>query len=71
MSKKATAPGAEAGAAAPAATTDTSAATTNVHTSAPPAHPPTADYPPDEYTGLGGEYVRDPVTGIRTRATPA
>ena len=71
MSKKATAPGAEAGAAAPAATTDNSAATTNVHTSAQPAHPPMVDYPPDEYTGLGGEYVRDPVTGIRTRATPA
>lgn len=25
-----------------------------------------ATWPPDQYTGLGGTYLRDPVTGVRT-----
>ncbi|MNV55220.1 hypothetical protein D3C71_1474470 [compost metagenome] len=71
MIKKATAPGAEAGAAAPAA-----AITTPVHTSAPakptkPAHhQPTAPRPRDEFTGQGGTYQRDPATGVRTKVPP-
>ena len=27
---------------------------------------PPGGWPPDEYTGIGGCYVRDPVTGVRT-----
>lgn len=66
MSKR-TAATAAAGAAAPTTdTTDTTDTTAPVHTPAQPA-----DHPPDEFTGLGGDYVRDPVTGIRSRATPA
>jgi hypothetical protein len=42
------------------------------HTSAPPAlSARPVDDPPDEFTGLGGDYIRDPVTGVRTRAAPA
>ncbi len=37
-----------------------------VHTSAQ-AGPP---WPRDEYTGLGGRYIRDPATGQRTRVPP-
>lgn len=29
---------------------------------------PPGGWPPDEYTGLGGNYVRDPYTGIRRPA---
>lgn len=47
---------------APAATHSADAA---VHTPAPP----TAEWPRDEYTGLGGQYVRDPVTGVRRPAS--
>ncbi|WP_156362480.1 hypothetical protein [Xylophilus sp. Leaf220] len=29
-------------------------------------------HPPDDYTGIGGRYIRDPETGVRTRiADPA
>lgn len=54
-----------------------------VHTSAqqpkatkpakPEAHLPRTLSARDEYTGQGGQYVRDPVTGIRTKvpAIPA
>ena len=73
MSKKATAPGADAGAAAPA-TTSTAAP---VHTSAQkapkanPLHQPTPRRPRDEHTGMGGTYTRDPETGQRTPVKPA
>lgn len=40
----------------------------DVQASAPPTAP--TDWPPDEFTGLGGDYVRDPVTGVRTRVPP-
>lgn len=30
--------------------------------------PATADWPRDEYTGIGGDYIRDPITGLRTPA---
>lgn len=56
MSKRTAAPAA-AGAAAPKAPP-----ATTVHTYAPP--------PRDEYTGIGGSYTRDPVTGVRTRVLP-
>jgi hypothetical protein len=29
---------------------------------------PAGGWPPDEYTGIGGNYVRDPVTGLRSPA---
>lgn len=32
---------------------------------------PEGGWPADEFTGLGGSYVRDPITGVRTRAEPA
>ncbi len=59
---KRTAPQAAAGAALPA-TSDQAAPTAPVQASA--AH---QDWPRDQYTGIGGDYVRDPVTGIRTPA---
>lgn len=62
MSKR-TAALAAAGAAAPAPQSPTATA---VHTSAQP----TAPRPRDEYTGIGGNYTRDPVTGKRTRVPP-
>lgn len=73
MSNKAIAPGAKAGAAAPA----TNSTAAPVHTSAQkapkanPLHQPTPRRPRDEYTGQGGTYTRDPVTGQRTRVEPA
>lgn len=45
-------------------TTPAPADATTVQASAPPA--PTSTHPRDEYTGLGGVYMRDPVTGVRT-----
>lgn len=39
-----------------------------VQTPAPPAS--RTDWPADAFTGLGGDYVRDPVTGVRTRVPP-
>lgn len=32
---------------------------------------PEGGWPADEYTGKGGDYVRDPFTGIRSPAVPA
>lgn len=32
---------------------------------------PDGGWPADEYTGKGGDYVRDPFTGIRSPAVPA
>jgi hypothetical protein len=29
---------------------------------------PEGGWPPDEFTGKGGNYVRDPFTGVRSRA---
>lgn len=31
---------------------------------------PDGGWPADEFTGLGGDYVRDPYTGIRRKASP-
>lgn len=31
---------------------------------------PEGGWPADEFTGLGGDYVRDPYTGVRSRANP-
>lgn len=59
MSKRATAPAAVAGAAAPATVP-----------AKPAHHHPTAPRPRDQYTGKGGTYHRDPVTGERTPVTP-
>lgn len=59
MSKQRPAAPAAAGAAASAPQASTAPA---VHTYAP--------HPRDEFTGLGGSYLRDPVTGVRTRVPP-
>lgn len=32
-----------------------------------PMQEPDGGWPPDEFTGVGGSYVRDPFTGVRTR----
>ena len=32
---------------------------------------PEGGWPADEFTGLGGDYVRDPLTGKRSPAVPA
>ena len=61
MSKKATAPAAEAGAAAPA---------TPPQATKPALHQPTPRRPRDAYTGQGGSYTRDPATGERTPVPP-
>ena len=58
MSKR-TAVTAEAGA---VASTSDAPVTPTVH--------PEAGWPPDEFTGIGGTYVRDPVTGVRTPVKP-
>ena len=60
MSKR-TAVIAEAGAAAPASVASTTPAASAV---------PVGGWPPDEFTGIGGTYIRDPVTGVRTRVPP-
>lgn len=31
---------------------------------------PPGGWPADEFTGLGGDYVRDPFTGVRSRVEP-
>ena len=41
---------------------------TPVHTS---AQPEAASTQPDPYHGIGGEYVRDPITGLRSPAPTA
>ena len=61
MTKKATAPGAEAGAAASAPA---------AKASKPAHHLPTQRCPRDEFTGLGGTYTRNPETGERTKVPP-
>lgn len=58
---KRTAVTAAAGSATPAA----------VQTPAPAAPSATQTWPPDQYTGLGGTYMRDPITGVRTPVPPA
>lgn len=59
---KRTAPPAAAGAALPEATEPSP-----VQTPAPAA----AEWPRDQYTGIGGDYIRDPITGVRTPVPPA
>ena len=61
MTKKATAPSAEAGAAAPAP---------EAKALKPAHHLPTQRRPRDEFTGLGGTYTRNPETGARTKVQP-
>lgn len=61
---KSTAAPAAAGAAAPVATPNPSKPTK------PPHHLPTPPRARDEFTGLGGTYMRDPATGKRTRVPP-
>lgn len=58
MSKR-TAVSAEAGAAAPASVAPTKSAAPAVQV-----------WPPDQYTGIGGTYIRDPITGVRTPVKP-
>lgn len=58
---KSTAAPAAAGAAAPVATPK---ATKPAH------HLPTPPRARDEFTGIGGTYMRDPATGKRTRVPP-
>lgn len=57
---KRTAATAGAGAAAPASGTTGNTATPSAHVCTPR----------DEFTGIGGSYLRDPVTGVRTRVPP-
>ena len=35
-----------------------------------PMAEPAGGWPADEFTGIGGSYVRDPFTGIRSRVAP-
>lgn len=35
-----------------------------------PLPEPEGGWPADEFTGVGGSYVRDPFTGVRRRADP-
>lgn len=58
---KSTAAPAAAGAAAPVATPKPTK---------PAHHLPTPPRARDEFTGLGGTYMRDPATGKRTRVPP-
>ena len=62
MNKRATAPSAEAGAAAPAPA---------AKAAKPAHHLPTERRSRDEFTGLGGTYTRDPKTGARTKVPPS
>lgn len=62
---------AEASAAAPASEpVHTSAQPTNTPVAKPQHHLPTALPLRDEYTGKGGDYARDPISGVRTRVSP-
>ncbi len=72
MTSKRTAPGAEAGAAAPEPG-DQAAVHTRAQGDSPPKpaiHLPTKLPPRDAYTGKGGTYTRDPATGERTPTKP-
>lgn len=64
MTTKAIAPGAKAGAAAPADKAQPAKPSKPAH------HQPTAPRPRDEFTGQGGTYQRDPATGVRTKVPP-
>ena len=44
--------------------------TTPVQTPAQALAKPSQRHPRDEHTGVGGQYVRDPVTGVRTKVEP-
>lgn len=35
-----------------------------------PMQEPEGGWPADEFTGVGGSYVRDPFTGVRSRVEP-
>lgn len=35
-----------------------------------PMPEPEGGWPADEFTGMGGSYVRDPFTGVRSRVEP-
>lgn len=62
---------AEASAAAPASEpVHTSAQLSTAHADKPDHHRPTALPVRDEYTGHGGDYQRDPITGVRSRVAP-
>lgn len=56
-----------AGTAAPASDTTEPSTDSTVHAR---AQAPAASHPRDEFTGLGGSYMRDPVSGVRTRVPP-
>lgn len=64
---KRTAANAEASTAAPASDTTAPSTDSNVHAR---AQAPAASHPRDKFTGLGGSYMRDPETGVRTRVPP-
>ena len=54
-----------------AASTDGEVITQNTNelaTGPVPMQEPEGGWPADEFTGLGGSYVRDPFTGIRRKA---
>lgn len=36
-----------------------------------PMPEPEGGWPTDEFTGVGGSYVRDPITGVRSRSPDA
>lgn len=38
---------------------------------ATPLPEPAGGWPADEFTGIGGQYVRDPLTGVRSKAPEA
>lgn len=55
---------------------DTAAAAPATAAAPPPAGPkplpvPKGGWPKDEFTGLAGEFIRDPLTGIRRPASKA
>lgn len=48
--------------------TDLSAQEAPQPVAAVPMPEPEGGWPADEFTGMGGSYVRDPFTGVRSRA---
>lgn len=54
-----------------AAAPDTAAAPTPPPTGPKPLPVPKGGWPKDEFTGLAGEFIRDPLTGIRRPASKA